>query len=90
MKGALQALTEKLKDVTKDRENARDEGKYLLARIDDLSAAKDKVDKTLKDWKRVSKGKMRELTFRNTQLNSSNQEKAKEIERLRNLISHRR
>jgi len=90
MKQTLKALTDKLKQVTVDRENARDEGKYLLARIDDLSVAKDKLDKTLKDWKRVSKGKMRELTFRNTQLTSSNQEKAKEIGRLRNLISHRR
>ncbi|KAL3941841.1 MAG: hypothetical protein SGBAC_003861 [Bacillariaceae sp.] len=90
MKDTLKALTNKLTAVTKDRENARDEGKYLLKRIDDLSSAKDKVDKTLKDWKRVSKGKMRELSFRNTHLTSSNQEKANEIERLRNLISRRR
>ena len=90
MKQTLKALTVKLQEVTKDRENARDEGKYLLARVDEISAAKGKVDKTLQDWKRVSKGKMRELTFRNTHLTSPNQEKAKEIERLRTLISHRR
>eukprot|EP00980_Cylindrotheca_fusiformis_P001692 scaffold388_cov114-Cylindrotheca_fusiformis.AAC.1 len=90
MDEALESMKTNLKEVTKDRDVARREETYLSLRVDELVKAKEKIEKTLKDWKRVSKGKMRQLNFTNTTLEKSNQEKAKEIERLRALITRRR
>lgn len=87
---ALASLRTNLDDVTSDRDVARREETYLSLRVDELVKAKEKLEKTLQDWKRVSKGKMRQLNFMNTNLEKSNQEKTKEIERLRARVTRRR
>jgi chromosome segregation ATPase len=86
----LANLEKTLIEIKKDRDVARDEENHLSIRVDDLVKTEDKLEKTLKDWKRVSKGKMRQLNFMNTNLEKSNQEKTKEIERLRVRIMRRR
>jgi chromosome segregation ATPase len=87
---SLANLKKTSSEVMKDRDVARREESYLSLRVDDLVKTEDKLEKTLKDWKRVSKGKMRQLNFMNTNLEKSNQEKTKEIERLRVRIMRRR
>jgi chromosome segregation ATPase len=80
---SLANLKKTMSEVMKDRDVARREESFLSLRVDELVKTEDKLEKTLKDWKRVSKGKMRQLNFMNTNLEKSNQEKTKEIDFLR-------